>query len=558
MGAYEFQGHRLLFVDDDAAGKNDGSSWADAFNYLQDALAACCSSDEIHVAQGIYKPDQGAGITPGDREATFQLINGVTLKGGYAGFGEPNPNARDIELYETILSGDLNGNDVEVADPLDLLRHPSLSENSYHVVTGSGTNDMAVLDAFSISGGNANEYYPFARVVGGGMWNYLGSPIVTNCVFKDNAARVYGGGMYNEQSSPTLFNCKFRCNAAEGSGSGMCNRESSNPTVTNCTFSFNVGLSYHDSFGVGMYNYESNPTVNNCAFTGNSGSLGAGMYNYDSNPILKSCTFTGNMVHEGGGGMRNLGSSPTLINCTFSGNWSDWYGVGGMENCHNSTPTLTNCILWNDMPGEISGPAVVTYSNVQGSRPGAGNIDTDPFFVSLGYWDTNDTPDKHWDDFWVEGDYHLLLSSPCIDAGDPSYIAEPNETDLDGKSRVIGGRIDMGAYEYGQLISAEARIAPRTINLASKGNWITSYIWLPDEYDVADIEPNSIFLEDEIQPEDSSVDQQKQVATATFDREKVQSILNVGDIELTITCQLTDGTSFEATDTIKVTDKAGK
>jgi hypothetical protein len=48
---------------------------------------------------------------------------------------------------------------------------------------------------------------------------------------------------------------------------------------------------------------------------------------------------------------------------------------------------------------------------------------------------------------WVEGDYHLLPDSPCIDAGDPGYVAEPNETDLDGKPRIINGRIDMGAYE---------------------------------------------------------------------------------------------------------------
>ncbi len=564
MGAYEFLSQMILYVDTDATGANDGSSWADAYNYLQDALATAYSGDEVRVAQGVYKPDQGAGITPGDREATFQLISGVNIKGGYAGAGTPEPNARDIELYETILTGDLNGNDVEVADPRDLLGHPSLSENSYHVVTGSGTNDTAVLDGFTISGGNANEYYPFARVVGGGMWNYLGSPIVTNCVFKDNAARVYGGGMYNEQSSPTLFNCNFRCNVAEGSGSGMCNRESSNPTLTNCTFSFNVGLSYHDSFGVGMYNYESNPTVNNCAFTGNSGSLGAGMYNYDSNPILKSCTFTGNMVHEGGGGMRNLGSSPTLINCTFSGNWSDWYGVGGMENCHNSTPTLTNCILWNDMPGEISGPAVVTYSNVQGIWPGAGNIDTEPYFVSPGYWDTNDTPDKHWDDFWVEGDYHLLLSSPCIDAGDPNFIAEPNETDLDGKPRVLDGDndgflvVDMGAYEYSLTIPAEVRIVPQTVNLASKGNWITCYIWLPEQYNVADIDPNSILLEDSVPAASLSVNEQQQVATAKFICEEVQTILEVGDIELKITGRLTDGTPFEAADTIKVIERGGK
>ena len=104
-----------IYVDADATGANDGSSWGDACNYLQDGLTAALLSSarpiEIRVAQGIYKPDQGIGITPSDRETTFQLINGVTIKGGYAGFAEPDSNARDIEVYETILNGDLNADD---------------------------------------------------------------------------------------------------------------------------------------------------------------------------------------------------------------------------------------------------------------------------------------------------------------------------------------------------------------------------------------------------------------------------------------------------------------
>jgi hypothetical protein len=73
-------------------------------------------------------------------------------------------------------------------------------------------------------------------------------------------------------------------------------------------------------------------------------------------------------------------------------------------------------------------------------------------------------------------DYHLLPGSPCINAGDPNYVAAPNETDLDGNPRVIGCRIDMGAFEYGNFVPAELRIIPRNINLANKDKSFTAYL----------------------------------------------------------------------------------
>ena len=165
---------KIIYVDDDAVGANDGSSWVDAYTYLQDALADANSADkpaEIRVAQGVYKPDQGNGITPGDWYATFTLINGVAIRGGYAGSGEPDPNARDVEAFATILSGDLAGDDVDVNDPADLLDEPTRRENSSTVVMGSGTDDTAVLDGLTITAG---QYYgvDIAGPVGGaGMFN---------------------------------------------------------------------------------------------------------------------------------------------------------------------------------------------------------------------------------------------------------------------------------------------------------------------------------------------------------------------------------------------------
>jgi hypothetical protein len=117
--------------------------------------------------------------------------------------------------------------------------------------------------------------------------------------------------------------------------------------------------------------------------------------------------------------------------------------------------------------------------------------------------------------------------------------------------------VDMGAYEYRPPISAEVKIAPRTINLQSKGKGITAFLRLPEGYDVADVDPNSILLENEIEPVRFWLTEDRQIAIAGFSREEVQSILDTGEVELTITGQLTDGTTFEASNIIKVVDKDG-
>jgi hypothetical protein len=519
---------RTIYIDADANGLNDGTSWADAYTYLQDALADANSAAkpvEIRVAEGIYTPDSNSADPngTGDRTATFQLINSVTIQGGYAGFGQPDPNARNIDLYETILSGDLDGNDIDVNDPAFLLWEPTRAENSYHVVTGTGMDTTALLDGFVIIGGNANGPRQNDQDDGGGMYNDSGNPTIRNCTLSRNSAKRIGGGMFNRYG---------------------------NPTVLNCTVSWNSGFT-----GGGMFNAYSSPALTNCTFSGNSASYGGGggMFNYwGSSPMLTNCTFSRNWTSDDGGGMSNSrDSNPTLVNCTFNGNSAEYYGSSGMYNS-DSYPTLTNCILWGDTSGEIytEGPGVspvITYSNVQGGWPGEGNIDADPCFA--------DAPN---------GDYNLLPTSPCIDAGDPNYVPEPNETDLDGKPRILDGNndgiavVDMGAYEYRPLIPAEVDLDPDTLNLASKGKWIAAFLWLPEGYDVADIDPNSVLLEHEIEPERFWVYEEEQIAIAKFNRSEVQGILNIGQSEVTITGQLTDGTKFEGADVIRVINKGGR
>ena len=395
----------VLFVDNDATGNNNGSNWTDAYTNLQDALnsSANIGVQEIRIAKGIYRPDQGSGNIPGDRTATFQLINGVVIKGGFAGVSEVDPDIRDIEIYETILSGDLADNDFDVNDPVVLSYEPTRIDNSYHVVTSSGTDSTAVLDGVTISGGNATSLLEY----GGGMYNIAGSPTISNCTFIRNWA-WHGGGMHNSNSSPTLTNCTFSLNSGFRGG-GMYNSNSSHPNLTNCLFTHNsttippgVIVERSVDSGGGMYNYHSNPTLANCTFSGNSSRYGGGIYNYDSHLIVTNCIL-----------------------------WN-----GGNE-IHNYASTVT-----------------ITYSNIQGGFQGEGNIDADPLF--LGYWHGNDTPDDSSDDYWVNGDYHLKsqagrydpnaqtwviddVTSPCIDAGDPNspVALEPFPN---------GGIINMGAY----------------------------------------------------------------------------------------------------------------
>ena len=336
----------IIYVDDDAPDWNLGTSWLDAVNSLQDALLLSYFYEkpvEIHVAAGIYTPDQGLGITPGNQNASFELINQVTIKGGYAGLSDSSADTRDIVLYETILSGDLEQNDGLVSN--------DTSENSYHVVKSDRTDQTAVLDGVTISAGSG----PVGMESGGGFHNLGGSPVLINCTFRRNIG-YYGIGMCNYFGSPTLINCAFIENSTDGNGGAMYNSDSK-PNLLNCTFTANsanaagAGRTNRGKGGA-IYNYDSEPILNNCTFNENSATEGGAIYNYDSEPILNNCTFNENSATEGGA-IYNYDSLSMLSDCHFVGNSAD--DNGGAVYNYSGTLTFLNCTFKENSASDDGG-----------------------------------------------------------------------------------------------------------------------------------------------------------------------------------------------------------
>jgi hypothetical protein len=276
------------------------------------------------------------------------LQDGVAVLGGFAGT-ETLVTQRNPASNVTILSGEIGaaGN----------------ADNAYHVVRAASLTSTAVLDGFTITGGNADG--PAPDLVGGGMFSDSSSPTLMNLTFSGNTALNHGGGMYNYMSSPTLTKVTFSSNIANDSGGGMYNDAGSDPVLTNVTFGDNRAL---NNAG-GMFNSASSPELSDVTFSANIASdAGGGMYNSDSDPELTNLIFTGNIAGEDGGGMLNWFSSPELTNATFSNNTAEASG-GGMYNS-GSSPALTNVALINNTAQDRGGGMF----NENGSSPALMNV----------------------------------------------------------------------------------------------------------------------------------------------------------------------------------------
>ncbi len=497
-----------LHVRVNAAPGGTGDCWDDALNSLQTALSMADASGgqiaEIWVAAGVYRPMQPANPSQ-PRSATFRLMNGLALYGGFAG-SEISLSERNPAANVTTLSGDLNNDDGPL--PPSGLPPPSWDENSYHVVTGSGVDATGVLDGFTVTRGRANgpasmnESTMPGDDTGAGILISNGSPTIRSCRVLSNRALAHGGGIACVHSAaPFIDNCVVESNGVDGrlppggtatlgSGGGVYCSFGSPATLRNCTIQGNTSLANFGGGGGVFCDQNSNPIIVNTRIWANTAvECGGGIgVRGGSMPQLVNVDLAENDAQCCGGAVCVVcplppappcPTRPVLTNCTLRSNSAGGNGGGALYGIVGHA-SLRNCIVWGNTslngvnacgPPQIGpeAPQAITLcggsidvrnSCVQGGEAAVllgGN--PPPLVAMISAWMNN-----IMDDPLLTLTGELSAGSPCIDAGNNSHLPA-DTTDLDNDGNIsellpldLGGGarragsgtppiVDMGAYE---------------------------------------------------------------------------------------------------------------
>jgi len=426
---------RVIYVDTSARGENTGLDWPNAWPCLQNALAAAESGDDVWVAAGVYRPDEQLSPTPsgseiissGDPKARFWIEKGISLLGGFPQ-GGGNLEARAPRVYETILSGDLLGDDGP--------DRAGKEDNSHGIVRiRVNLGREVTIDGLTISGaeGDLPWRYGIAPDTFGGIWCIDTKLKISNCAFYENRARL--GGAISQTASfsgkNTISDCIFVGNYANNGGAIA----GGDVIISGCQFIGNTAV-----FG-GALDVHRGSHVLNCWFHNNSsksfgGAMRIGAKLHTGDELISGCTFTGNWSGYFAGALLVDLSDYVLpvTNCSFIGNTAlDTAGAVGVA--RDGAADLINCTLWDNVAPKWGQFGWYTYPeprllncNVQRLAPEKipGSISIDPQL----------TPDGH-----------LTAQSPLIDRFDDNNGGD-SQTDLDGDLRPAGKGLDLGGDEF--------------------------------------------------------------------------------------------------------------
>lgn len=404
----------IIYVDKNATGTNDGSSWANATPSLHYALENIGSlTTQIWIAKGTYTPDAA------DRTKSFFINQDLKIYGGFAGT-ETTLAQRDIIANPTILSGDLNNNDTGAIS----FSNTTTAENTYNIVKISAED--VLLDGFTITNANGNGTLEAEQE--GGAIKLLPSVkklILKNCIISNNA--VKRGGVISAIDATVDISVSFINSTFKNNLAAFATIYYSRPNTGRTKNFTSVNNLYHNNAtdnvnGSGLFWFRNDKGT--CTINAN----------YINDTFANN---SGNRVPSAGNDLAvlTIGQTKGTITTNVSNSifWNNTDGNGDItpaigRNGNNAYPAITNMLVSNSL--DADGFSKVTYKQ---------NILTsDPLFTST-------------------TDFSLQATSPAINTGDNSKIPTDINYDKIGNNRIFDTTVDLGPYEFGA--SAVAGIA---------------------------------------------------------------------------------------------------
>jgi hypothetical protein len=479
-----------VFVNLNAHGANDGTSWQNAYINLDSAISHT-NTGEIWVAAGTYIPSLTA-ITGDNNYKAFNIKKNIALYGGFNG-SEAAIDQRDIQVNQTVLSADvgIQGND---------------QDNSPRVImiTGDNHDSTTIIDGFTITKAyykNGDDYNTGAVQI-----CCIGNPIIRNCTITGNNGH-YGGGIYVWNSRPLITNNLICDNVAcEGAGIYLGdyladariigNRIVNNKCVGDYSHLSGAGIQIHpysspfiygnyigfnsSLYGGGIANESTyGVVISNNIIMNNTSSEGGGLYiNFSTTQVINNLII-GNHSRTGGGIYVDDSPYTNLLNNTFVNNTSTYNGgaaylsVGKMK--------VTNTVFYSNHSGqgrpiyvEVAHNGwfpVFRYSDVENGEKG---IDLSDTTYQDSIWKSGNISDYPAFIDSLNYNYQIGKSSVCVNAGiqDTTGLGIP-EKDLINNRRISYNRIDMGCYEFDSLaLNQYLDVSPRKIHIYN--GWVDS------------------------------------------------------------------------------------
>jgi hypothetical protein len=379
------------------------SNWTTAATSIQAAVDGANPGDEVLVTNGIYQSG-GRPAASGDVTNRVAVTTAITIR------SVNGPATTLIEGYQ--VPGAVFGTN---------------AVRCVYLTNG------AVIIGFTLTNGASGTG---SFTAGGGISCGSTSEVVSNCILTGNSAGTGGGA-----SLGRLYNCLITNNSASQSPGGPhsgCGGGISGGLQYGCTIVSNTSYSE----GGGAFG----STMTSCVVAGNGSYFGGGLYQCTaaasylvanqavdgggaSYCTLNNCLIASNSAVVEGGGVA-IGN---VTNCTIAYNSAGFYG-GGAAAAQFNPGNFFNCIIYDNTGAGNYGTGMygVTMNyccTTPSPGSGLGNITNDPAFIDP-----------------INGNFRLQTNSPCINTGNNAYVG--STIDLDGRPRIVGGTVDIGAYEF--------------------------------------------------------------------------------------------------------------